>query len=152
MGKEIERKFLLTAGSPIPIPAKYTKTKIKQGYISLTENIRVRLIKKKAILCVKFSNGIVRDEFEYEIPFKDGKEMFNLTTKKLEKKRLSFKRFKEHYDIDEYPNGLIVVEVEFKSIEHMEKWVKPSWIGEDITGKSEYSNLVLAEQNLKFND
>jgi CYTH domain-containing protein len=32
----------------------------------------------------------------------------------------------------------------------MEKWVKPSWIGEEITKNSEYSNIVLAMQNLKF--
>lgn len=153
MAKEIERKFLLTYGASIPIPAVYSKFNIKQGYISgdKDKNVRVRLTTSKAILGIKFTTEAITDEFEYEIPKKDGKEIYRKCEFKLEKRRLSFKGpQKVHYDVDSYPNGLVVVEVEFNSIEHMEKWVKPHWIDEEVTGKAEYSNVVLAKENLIF--
>jgi CYTH domain-containing protein len=150
MGKEIEKKFLL-AGS-IPIPAKHQKLLIKQGYISAEKGkqVRIRLYTTKAVLGIKFTGGQVREEFEYEIPMSDGKNLYNKCSWTLEKKRLTFKRGKEQYDIDTYPNGITFVEVEFKSLKNMENWVKPSWIGEDITDNKDYSNIVLAQQNLKF--
>jgi CYTH domain-containing protein len=150
--KEIERKFLLSDGSSIPIPAKFEKFKIKQAYIFADKDkqVRIRLTKTKAVLCVKYTEGLVRDEFEYKIPLKDGKMMYEKSNTKLEKQRLSFKRSSEHYDVDTYPNGYVVVEVEFKDEEKLNNWVKPNWIGEEITQDSKYSNIVLAQQNLKF--
>jgi CYTH domain-containing protein len=150
--KEIERKFLLAEGASIPIPAKFEKFKIKQAYIFADKDkqVRIRLTKTKAVLCVKYTEGLVRDEFEYKIPLKDGKMMYEKSNTKLEKQRLSFKRSSEHYDVDTYPNGYVVVEVEFKDEEKLNNWVKPNWIGEEITQDSKYSNIVLAQQNLKF--
>jgi CYTH domain-containing protein len=150
--KEIERKFLLAEGASIPIPAKFEKFKIKQAYIFADKDkqVRIRLTKTKAVLCVKYTEGLVRDEFEYEIPLKDGKMMYDKSNTKLEKKRLSFKLGSEHYDVDTYPNGYIVLEVEFKDEQTLNNWVKPNWIGEEITQDSKYSNIVLAQQNLKF--
>ncbi len=150
--KEIERKFLLAEGASIPIPAKFEKFKIKQAYIFADKDkqVRIRLTRTKAVLCVKYTEGLVRDEFEYEIPLKDGKTMYEKSNTKLEKQRLSFKRSSEHCDVDTYPNGYIVVEVEFKDEEKLNNWVKPNWIGEEITNDSKYSNIVLAQQNLKF--
>lgn len=153
MGKEIEKKFLLTGGkATIPIPAKFDKQFIKQGYISVEKGkqVRIRLYRTKAVLGIKFTGGQVREEFEYEIPMSDGKSLYNKCAWTLEKKRLSFKRGKEQYDIDTYPNGIIFVEVEFSSLKNMENWVKPTWIGEEITDNKDYSNIVLAQQNLKF--
>jgi CYTH domain-containing protein len=152
MGKEIEKKFLLKEGASIPIPSKFEKLNIKQGYICAEKGkqVRIRLYTKKAVLCVKFTGGLVRDEFEYEIPMSEAKQIYSKCLWTLEKKRLSFKRGKEQYDVDTYPNGISFVEVEFKSLENLEKWEKPSWLGEEITDNKEYSNIVLAQQNLKF--
>ena len=152
MGKEIEKKFLLAEGASIPIPATYQKLKIKQAYICAEKGkqVRVRIINNsKAVLGIKFTQSIIRDEFEYEIPLKEAKLMYEKSTMRVEKNRLSFNR-KGHYDIDTFPNGLVTVEVEFKSIKAMEKWVKPSWLGEEITGVSKYSNITLAKKNLGF--
>lgn len=152
MGKEIERKFLLAEGASIPIPGKFEKVNIKQAYIHAEKGkqIRVRITSKKAVLGIKFTGDIVRDEFEYEIPMKDAKVMYDKASWKLEKKRLSFQRGKEHYDVDTFPNKMIFIEVEFKSIKDMNSWVKPSWLGEEITNVSKYSNITLAKKNLKF--
>lgn len=152
MAKEIERKFLLAKGTSIPIPENYQKLNIKQGYIFTEKgrHLRIRLYKDKAVICVKFNEGLVRDEFEYEVPIKDGKEMYNKCTMKLEKHRLSFNRFDETYDVDSYPNGVQFVEVEFKSVKASKSWIKPHWIGREITGVNKYSNITLAKKNLKF--
>jgi adenylate cyclase len=150
--KEIEKKFLLAEGASIPIPAVFSKFKIKQAYLFAEQDkqVRIRLSNKKATLGIKYTEGLVRDEFEYDIPIEDGKLMYNKSTNKLEKQRLSFKRGSEHYDVDSYPNGFIVVEVEFNDEDKMDKWVKPRWIGEEVTNDPTYSNIVLAKQNLKF--
>jgi CYTH domain-containing protein len=152
MGKEIERKFLLSEGASIPIPAKFQKFKIKQGYIQAEKGkqVRIRITSDKAVLCVKFTSEFIRDEFEYEIPMSDAKEIYSKLDWKLEKKRLSFKRGKENYDVDTFPNGIVWVEVEFNSIEEMNKWVKPSWLGKEISNVSKYSNIAFAKSNLTF--
>ncbi len=153
MAKEIERKFLLTKGASIPIPAKYSNFYIKQGYIhgDKDKNVRIRLTIDKAVLGIKFTDEAITDEYEYEIPQTDGRAIYAKTTNRVEKKRLSFKRNKVHYDVDSYPNGVIVVEAEFKSVEQMNEWKKPSWIGDEVTGFEEYSNVVMSQQNLTFN-
>lgn len=152
MGKEIERKFLLTKGASIPIPMTYKKYTIKQGYIlsDQSKQVRIRLTVYDAVIGLKFGNGNIRDEYEYEIPMSDGEEMYEKCDLKLEKHRLSFNKGHEHYDVDEFPNGLIFVEVEFKTVKDMENWVKPHWIGKEITGKKKYSNITLAKQKLKW--
>jgi adenylate cyclase len=152
MAKEIERKFLLARGASIPIPDNYEKLNIKQGYIFTEKgrHLRIRLYKDKAVICLKFTDGPVRDEFEYEVPMKDGKDMYKKCTMKLEKHRLTFKRFNENYDVDSYPNGMQFVEVEFKTLKASKSWVKPHWIGKEITGSRQYSNIILAKKNLKW--
>lgn len=156
MGKEIERRFLLKKGYSVPIPNNFVKCKIKQGYLAAEkgQQIRVRISKYQTVsickICVKFTGKIIRDEFEYDIPNKDGKLMFDKCKWTLEKNRVSFNIGNAHFDMDNYPNGLVTVEVEFNSIKHMEKWVKPEWLGEEITGVDKYSNILLAKKNLKF--
>lgn len=154
MAKEIERKFLLAEGTSIPIPTIHTKVKIRQGYISADrdKNVRIRIYDNSAVLGVKFTDTEITEEFEFVIPKRDGMAIYKRCDTRLEKKRLSFKRKNVRFDIDTYPNGIIVVEAEFESIKQMENWEKPHWIGEDVSGQSEYSNVVLAKQNLVFND
>lgn len=148
MAKEIERKFLLKKGSSIPIPEGYAKFKIKQAYIFAKKDkqVRVRIIGKKSFITVKFTEDIVRDEFEYEIPLKDAKVMYEKSSLKIEKNRLAFNGDNEHYDVDSFENGMVFVEVEFKSVKAMNTWVKPSWIGDEITNNPKYSNIVLAKK------
>lgn len=158
MAKEIERKFLLAEGTSIPIPEEFCKYDIKQAYILAEKDkqvrIRISTIAEtkltKAIIGIKFTGGLVRDEYEVKMDVKEGLDLYEKCDLNLEKKRLSFKKNGLHYDVDTFPNGITFVEVEFKTLKAMEKWVKPTWIGEEITKNSEYSNIVLAKQNLKF--
>lgn len=152
MAKEIERKFLLAEGATSPVFGDYSKIKIRQGYISgdKDKNVRIRLTADKAVLGVKFTDQPITDEFEYEIPMEEGIQIYERTESKLEKKRISFDLNKVHYDLDIYPNGLQIIEAEFKSVDQMEKWVKPIWIGEEVSKQEIYSNIFLALQNLRF--
>ncbi len=149
MAQEIEKKFLL---DKFPFNGFYGSFTIKQGYLhgDKDKNIRIRLTKDKAVLGIKFTDKEITDEYEYEIPVEDGLAIYQKTQKRLEKKRTVYISNGVHYDIDEYPNGLLIVEAEFSSIEQMEDWVKPSWIGNEVTGLEQYSNVVIAKQNLTF--
>lgn len=151
MGKEIERKFLVIGTVPV---TKFKKEKIKQGYLYVKKNeqTRVRLYEDTSFICIKYGCGLIRDEFEYEIPLKDGKAIYKNCKLTLEKIRTSFIIGEEQYDFDQLPNGVSWMEVEFKSIKYMEKWDrnKPTWLGKEVTGNKKYSNVQIAKQNLKF--
>ena len=102
-------------------------------------------------MCVKYTENIVRDEFEFPLGRLDeAKALYKKCDWTLEKKRLTFAVGKTHFDVDLYPTGLVVVEVEFKTLGAMNKWKKPHWVGEEITGIKKYSNITLAKKNLKF--
>ena len=151
MAKEIERRFLID--SPIPWDMGEQKL-IKQGYVFVAKNkqLRVRIVGDKSFLCLKYTKNISRDEYEYEIPLLDGLEIFGKCTLTLEKIRNTIHPMNHPYvlDIDTYPNGIVVVEVEFKNEDDAHSFVKPDWFGDDITGNGKYSNIELAKQHLRF--
>lgn len=152
MGKEIERKFLLD--KPIPWDLGGQKL-IKQGYIFITKNkqLRVRVIDHSSFICLKYTKNITRDEYEYEIPLLDGLEMLGKCSFIVEKIRNTIRPLTHDYviDVDTYPNGVIVAEVEFKSEEDSKNFEPLDWFGREITGNKEYSNITFAKQKLVFN-
>ncbi len=147
MAKEIERKFLVI-GDKWRELAKGTH--YRQGYLnSIKERtVRIRTIDDKAYLTVKGPTvGVTRMEFEYEIPYNDCVEMLDNLAEKpiIEKSRYKIKSGELVWEIDEFfgvNEGLIVAEVELNSEE--QKFEKPEWIGEEISGDPRYfnSNLV----------
>ncbi|MCW5699074.1 MAG: CYTH domain-containing protein, partial [Rhodospirillales bacterium] len=77
MAKEIERKYLVINDD---WRAGTTGTPIRQGYLSseMERTIRVRTAGDRAFLTIKSARqGIVRDEYEYEIPSADAHEMLD---------------------------------------------------------------------------
>jgi adenylate cyclase len=151
MAKEIERKFLIeTSISPDLGPKKL----IKQGYIfhDKGKQVRVRVIDHQSFLCIKYTKDKIRDEYEYEIPLLDGLEMLGKCKHRLEKIRTTLSPHGGEYvvDIDTYPNGLVVAEVEFKTQEDCDKFKPIDWFGREITGEKEFSNITLSKQKLKF--
>lgn len=147
MAKEIERKFLVV-GDDWRKLAKGTH--YRQGYLNSVKErtVRIRTIDDKAFLTVKGPNiGITRMEFEYEIPHKECLEMLtNLAEQPIiEKIRYKIAIDDLVWEIDEFlgvNKGLIVAEVELQSEE--QKFSKPEWIGEEVSGDPRYfnSNLV----------
>ena len=155
---EIERKFLINE-----LPAdldSYEKIEIEQGYISNKPTIRIRKANEKYILTVKSKFGvrvneegpIVNNEHEFEIT----KEEYNHLKEKLEMDVLKKMRyliplegglvaeidvFKERFE------GLVFAEVEFPSIEASNSFVKPHWLGKDVSDDSRYKNAKIIKLN-----
>jgi len=149
MPVEIERKFIVrndiwdTIKKPDPVL-------IHQGYLLITEEttIRVRYTETKGTMTIKGKQqGISRDEYEYEIPLKEAKEIFeNHCQKRLSKKRYKIPVGSLIWEVDEYLNhlsGLIIAEVELGS-ENENIDTIPEWIGEEETQDIKYSNAFLA--------
>ena len=149
MGKEIERKFIVKndiwENFKKPVPSF-----IRQGYLLITDEttIRVRYTETKGTFTIKGKQqGISRDEYEYEIPLDEAKEIFeNHCPKTLSKNRYKIPVGSVVWEVDEYINnlsGLIIAEVELAS-EHQQIGPLPEWIGEEVTVDIKFSNAFLA--------
>lgn len=147
MAKEIERKFLVK-GTDFKDLGNWTL--YRQGYLSTDENavVRVRVSGQKAYITVKGMNiGASRDEFEYEIPLSEANQMIEFLCKKpiIEKNRYVINYKGSIWEVDEFlgkNSGLVVAEIELES--ESDKFEKPEWIGEEVTGDQRYynSNLI----------
>mgnify|MGYP002750538015 CR=1 FL=1 len=145
MAREIERKFLVKEGNWREAKA----TTYRQGYLSSAKEriVRVRTIKDKGYLTIKgITVGASRMEFEYEIPRRDADKLLDICEKPLiEKTRYKVEEGDFVWEIDEFfgaNQGLIVAEVELESED--QKFSKPHWVGEEVTGDPRYfnSNLI----------
>jgi len=148
MAKEIERKFLIksTEYRHLAEAVDY-----RQGYIcrSAEKVVRIRLAGDKAYITIKgTATGYTRDEFEYEIPPDDARQMLDKLCEKplIEKTRRVIELSDKTWVVDEFEGenkGLIVAEVELLFSD--EPFEIPIWIGNEVTGDSRYynSNLVI---------
>ncbi|MBF0111873.1 MAG: CYTH domain-containing protein [Desulfamplus sp.] len=162
MGIEIERKFLVLNKEWLTSDLKGIQ--IKQGYLqnSVKSVVRIRVADTQGFLTVKASTAIDHEidnsidgqkiqtlsrlEFEYKIPFDDALEMLKLCEKPIiEKVRytLDFMGFEWSIDIFEGENlGLVLAEIELKSED--QEFIKPAWLGKEVTDDPKYlnSNLI----------
>jgi adenylate cyclase len=148
MAIEIEHKFLLLNNDwrqNITCSVQY-----QQGYLSseASSSIRVRISNEKAWLNIKSATiGTHRHEYEYEIPLQDASEIINnLCCKPIIKKtRYIVVNDKNTWEIDEFHGenkGLVIAEIELKEIG--ESFLKPHWLGEEVTQDVRYYNNNLA--------
>jgi len=145
MALEIEKKFLLNNSDW----RKEQGVMYRQGYLNSVKErtVRVRIVGDKGYLTVKgISRGAVRAEYEYEIPGVEAEAMLDDLCEKplIEKMRykIAYKGFV--WEVDEFcgeNQGLIVAEVELESED--QKFEKPEWIGEEVTGDPRYFNANL---------
>ena len=152
MGKEIERKFLVSF-----LPEGMGGTNMRQGYLQPEKEraVRVRTVQKdgskKGFLTIKgigSESGMSRYEFETEIPVPDADYLLSLCDKPLiEKTRYKYDYEDLTWEIDEFHgvnDGLVVAEVELESEE--QKLKKPNFIGEEVTGQVKYYNMMLLKK------
>jgi CYTH domain-containing protein len=148
MAKEIERKFLLRLPS---ILAGRTGRYIVQGYLSFKPvTTRVRLLPetKEAFLTLKGPRvGIECDEFEYPIPFEDGRELLALCGAFIvEKTRYEVVDNGHTFEVDvchSRHEGLQLVELELKASDDNVRI--PDWVGEEVSHDFRYSMAYLAQ-------
>ena len=149
MGKEIERKFLVT-GRGWRKHADRGK-KIRQAYLAHTREttIRVRTIgKDKAFLTIKSAKAeLSRHEYEYEIPVADARKLMKLRIGRLiVKRRYIVEVNRSRFEVDVFGRklkGLVIAEIELTSRHTLFK--QPDWLGKEITGKKRYYNAQLAQ-------
>ena len=138
MNLEIERKFLVVSDA-----WKHDVLKsehLRDGLIARfgEGKVRVRLTESGASLTIKGPrNGIVRQEFEYEIPRAHAEQMLQTLCRAdpiLEKVRHTVPFGGLNWTIDVYMGplaGLVFAEVE---LEHPNQEVQlPPWVGEEVT-------------------
>jgi len=148
MAVEIERKFLVK--NEHFKKAAHKETRIIQGYLSTVpeRTVRVRLKGEMAFLTIKgISNesGLSRYEWEKEIPAAEAKELLAICQPGIIDKTRYLVTQNEHvYEIDEFYGenlGLTVAEIELTSED--EAYIKPDWLGEEVTGDVKYYNSML---------
>lgn len=147
MGLEIERKFLLKNDSWRDKVS--TSMLIRQGYLAPldTSSVRVRIEDDKANINIKSAQlGIKRMEYEYAIPMDDALEMLEQLCRKpqVHKTRHIVVVDAHVWEIDEFYDenqGLIVAEIELD--DENEDFVKPDWLGEEVSHDPRYYNVSL---------
>lgn len=154
MAIEIERKFLVTNDGWRD--AAHAVVPMAQGYLNdlgavqsgaQKASVRVRVQGELAYLNIKSRElGHTRQEYEYPVPVADARALLELCVGGLVDKRRHLVRVGAHlWEVDEFLGenaGLVVAEIELASAD--EAFVRPDWIGAEVTDQSRYYNLALA--------
>jgi adenylate cyclase len=147
MATETERKFLVK-GKFKHLAIK--KISILQAYLSddPERTIRIRIASKKAFLTIKgkgTDSSVTRSEWEIQMPVSYARDIMKICLPgKIEKTRYVVPAGKHIYEVDVFHDknkGLIIAEIELSS--ENEKYEKPDWLGDEVTGKPEYYNVNL---------
>jgi adenylate cyclase len=147
MANEIERKFLVK-GEFKNLASK--ETRIVQGYLSSVpeRTVRVRIKGDKGFITIKgigSASGATRYEWEKEIPYSEVEELLKICEPGvIDKTRYLVKVGNHTFEVDEFygeNKGLTVAEIELGS--ESEEFVKPEWLGEEVTGNTKYYNSML---------
>ncbi|MGJ8731715.1 MAG: CYTH domain-containing protein [Cellulophaga sp.] len=151
---EIERKFLVKSDA---FKAEaISKKRIVQGFLNTDpeRTVRVRIKGDDGFLTIKGksnSTGTSRFEWEKQIPVKEAEALLKLCEEGvIDKIRYNVTVANHLYEVDEFfsnNQGLIVAEVELKDED--EEFVKPNWLGEEVTGDVKYYNSQLSKNPFK---
>ncbi len=148
MANEIERKFLVTPG--LKVEDLGPTVRIVQGYLSSVKErtVRVRIKGNQGFITIKgIGNdaGTTRYEWEKEIPVAEVEELLKICEPGvIDKTRTKVKVGAHTFEVDKFAGanaGLVVAEVELQD-EH-EKYERPHWLQEEVTGDTRYYNSML---------
>ena len=148
MAKEIERKFLV--GSDGWRAEAAGSQRIVQGYLTQGHGatVRVRILDEaRAMLTIKVGGTtLTRDEYEYEVPLADGRELLgHCGPHVVEKVRHAVPFAGRNWEVDVFEGrhaGLVMAEIEMES-EDAEVQL-PDWLGAEVTADRRYYNSALA--------
>jgi len=147
---EIERKFLLKSiPSDLPEGAE-----ILQGYIAHDDHLEVRIRRYggKHFLTVKEGSGLIRRENEIEITAMQFLSLWPSTEGRRLKKVRSRMNYGGHViEVDRYLESLeplLLAEVEFESASESEEFIKPDFLGPEVTEEEAYRNYSLATHGI----
>lgn len=153
MGIEIERKFLVKNDQWKALADKGLLC--RQGYFvaNAQKSVRVRVMGSVATLTIKgATEGIVRAEFEYEIPLVDAEALLLLCGDAVvEKRRYQILRDSVVWELDVFSGkneGLVLAEVELESVDQRVDF--PDWLGIEVSADARYFNGSLALRPFDF--
>ncbi len=146
MAQEIERKFLVVGEYK---NLAHSVMHLVQGYIaSGRRTVRLRISDDRAWLTIKgpsHDGGLSRFEWEKEIEAHEAMELLPLCEGALiDKHRYLVKAGKHTFEVDEFHGdneGLTIAEVELSSTD--EEFIRPKWLGAEVTGIKRYYNSHL---------
>ena len=150
---EIERKFLVNGEYKSQAVRSF---RIVQGYLSSAtgRTVRIRIKGDKGYITVKGKSnesGLSRYEWEKEITLNDAEELLKLCEPGvIDKNRYEIPTGKHTYEVDEFygdNNGLTIAEIELESED--ESFIKPDWLGKEVTGDRRYYNSSLTKNPFK---
>ena len=150
MGNEIERKFLVEGDFKSDAIKHF---EITQAYLSSNpeRTVRIRIKDQKAYITIKGKSnktGTSRFEWEKEIALKEARELLNICEPGIIKKTRHIIPVGKHiFEVDEFEDdnkGLIMAEVELES--ENEPFIKPTWLGKEVTGDKKYYNSYLSKK------
>ena len=156
MGVEIERKFLVegdgwraAAREIVPMAQGYINDMGAMDRGEQKASVRVRIQGDAAFLNLKSRElGHTRQEFDYPIPVADARALLALCVGGVVDKRRHYVEHEGHlWEVDEFLGdnaGLVVAEIELDHAD--EAFVKPAWIGKQVTDAARYYNLALASR------
>ena len=146
MAQEIERKFLVVGEYK---NLAHSVMHLVQGYIaSGRRTVRLRISDDRAWLTIKgpsHDGGLSRFEWEKEIEAHEAMELLPLCEGALIDKHRHLVKVGDHtFEVDEFHGdneGLTIAEVELSSID--EEFIRPEWLGAEVTGIKRYYNSHL---------
>jgi adenylate cyclase len=153
MAQEIERKFLVS-GDFKKFATKATR--ITQGYLSSVpeRTVRVRVKGDKGYITIKgigSTSGASRFEWEKEIPVPEVLQLLELCEPGvIDKTRFLVTSGIHTFEVDEFygeNEGLVLAEVELSS--ESEEFIRPEWLGKEVTGDTRYYNSMLMKNPYK---
>ena len=148
--QEIERKFRVL--SEAYKAQAFRKEKIIQGFLSRhpERTVRVRIKGEQGFLTIKGKSpdgGVSRFEWEKEISVDEAEALFEICEPgRIEKVRHLVKLGEHVFEVDEFHGeneGLTVAEIELSAPD--EKYARPEWLGEEVTGDNRYYNSQLSK-------
>lgn len=148
MAQEIEKKFLVRSDAFKNESIK--QTRIIQGYLSSVpeRTVRVRVKGSKGYITIKGignTSGAARYEWEKEISVSEVEDLLKICEPGvIDKTRYEVQAGNFTFEVDEFygeNQGLIVAEIELS--DENDKFDRPSWLGEEVTGDARYYNSML---------
>lgn len=145
--KEIERKFKVKKSFK---QYAVSQLNICQAYLnsSAERTVRVRISDQEAYITIKSksdASGLVRNEWEYQIPVEEAKELLKICEpNRIEKIRYHIPVGEQLFEVDEFfgeNRGLVIAEIELSDEE--QEFEKPDWLGEEVTGDKRFYNSQL---------
>lgn len=147
---EIERKFV-----PAQLPPDLTRwqaTKMTQAYLCTDPVIRIRREGDSYLLTCKGRGLMAREE--YNLPLSE--QAFFSLLPKCDGRIIHKTRYRAPVELapsltaeldlfEGELEGLVILEVEFPSVEDANSFIPPAWYGEEVTENPAYHNASLSQ-------